>query len=283
VALSDKQKILDWFYREQPRTGLLDFADLLADATSGALGLSAADGAAYVASNSNRMWAAIRSEQEARKKDGVNPIFELLDAIRKCRWHSIGFGSAPSEMRRRLRLRSRAEIIARIDSLSWRQFEALGCAVVQLCGSRQIQLTPSGNECGVDFFATINVNGNNHVFSGDGTPIRVVGQSKKYESRVDVEKIKSFNEALTDVKKKEPKITALVPPWFQAARGPIIGWMVAHKGFKVGARTRAHNHGILLSDTIDLAEIAALSRQLTETAPANQRCNELIQRVQGFL
>jgi hypothetical protein len=282
--VSNKQKILDWFYREQPRNGLIDFDILMADATSAALGLSGIDNSAYVASNSNRIWNALRLEQQLREKDGVNPILDLIDAVRKCRWHSIPHGPVPpKEVRRRLRLSSRSTFIGRIDGLSWRQFEALGCAVAQLCGATKVHLTPSGNECGIDFFATITVNGNNHIFSGDKTPLRIVGQSKKYESRVDVEKIKAFNEALVDLQKKEPKVTALVPAWFQNARGPIVGWMVAHKGFKSGAKTRAHNHGILVSDTVDLAEIAALSRELIETASPNERSDQLVQRVQGVL
>jgi hypothetical protein len=283
VTSSNKTKILEWFYREAPRNGLIDFGDLMADATTRALALIGIDNDNYVASNSVRIWNALRSEQDIRKSQGVNPILEMIDAVRKCRWHSIGHSAPPSEMRRRLRLRSRPTIIERIDALNWRQFEGLGCAIVQLCGATQLQLTPPGNECGVDFFALITVIGNNHVFSGAGTPLRIIGQSKKYDTRVDEERIKAFNETLIDVQKKAPKITALVPPWFQAVRGPIVGWMVAHKGFKSGAKTRAYNHGILLSDTVDLAEIAALSRELTESASPDQRADELVKRVTALL
>ncbi|HSE19283.1 MAG TPA: restriction endonuclease [Pyrinomonadaceae bacterium] len=284
MSNSKQQTILDWFYRAQPRTGLIDFGDLLASAASEALGLSGMENAAYVASNSSRIWSALQLEQDLREREGVNPILEMIDVVRKCRWHSILLGVAPpAEMRRRLRLRSRPAMIERIDNLTWRQYEALGCVVSQLCGASQVHLTPPGNECGIDFFATVTVNGNNHVFSGSRTPLRIVAQCKKYESRVDVEKIKSFNDTLGDLRKKEPKVTALTPAWFQLTRGPIVGWVIAHKGFKSGAKTRAHNHGILLSDTIDLAEIAALSRDLPESMTTNERADELIKRIQGLL
>ena len=219
----------------------------------------------------------VTSTWEAIAEDDID------DGLTKCRWHSNAPAMARSDVRRRIRLRSRPAIIEGIDALNSREFEGLGCAIGELCGASHVHLTLSGNECGIDFFATITVNGNNHVFSGNETPMRIIGQCKKYESRVEVDKVKAFNEAITDVQKKEPKVTALIPAWFQATRGPIIGWMVAHKGFQSGAKTRAHNHGILVSDTIDLAEIAALSRGLSEVGLPNQRCDELVQRARRFL
>jgi Restriction endonuclease len=284
VTTSNKSKILEWFYRAKPRNGLIDFGDLMSDAAAGALSITGIDNAAFVASNSVRIWNALRSEQEIRKAQGVNPIFEMIDSVSKCRWQATGRKSTSAgELRRQLRLMSRPAIIGEIDTLDWRQFEALGCTIVQLCGANQFHLTPPGNECGIDFFATITVNGNSHIFSGATSPIRIIGQSKKYESRVDEDRIKVFNETICDLQKRAPKITKLVPAWFQAARGPIVGWMVAHKGFKSGARTRAHSHGILLSDTIDLAEIAALSRELAETASPDDRAKELVEKVKQLI
>lgn len=280
---SDKQRVLDWFYRESPRCGLLDFSDLLSEAASTAVGLTGDDRDRFVQSRSTGLWNSLRSLQESRRREGVTPVFELLEDVQKCRWFSSQRGSSVGESRRRIRLRSRPNMIETIDHLDWREYEALGCAIAELCGAGDVQLTSPGNECGIDFFAVIHVCGNNHIFSGSDTSLRVVGQSKKYENPVEVEKVKSFYDVLTDIHKKEPKVTSLVPAWFQEAGGPVVGWMVAHSGFQSGARTRARNHGILVSDTVDLAEIAALSRSITETASPDARCQALVTRTRSRL
>jgi hypothetical protein len=261
---------------------LLDFSDLLTEAATGALGLHGPERDAFVQSRSQSMWNALQSEQETRTRDGVAPVLHLIDDVKKCRWYSNGQSTTNRERYRRLRLASRPAFLSHIDDLTWREYEALGCETALLCGATHVELTPPGNECGIDFFAVLKLHGNNHVFTGKGTPLRVIGQSKKYESRVEVDRVKSFNEALVDVQKKEPKVTALTPAWFQAHRGPIAGWMVAHRGFQSGAKTRAHNHGILVSDTVDLAEIASLSRAL-ELGQPDERAQQLIGRVEARL
>ena len=127
------------------------------------------------------------------------------------------------------------------------------------------------------------VSGNNHVFSGASSPLRLIGQSKKYDTPVDVEKMRAFNETIDDVKKLEQKASRIIPAWFRAARGPIVGWIVSHSGFQDGAWTRAHNHGILASDSFDLAEIAALSRSLPEAFSPEKRAVEMSNQVRNIL
>lgn len=282
MAPSQKQQVLGWFFRALPEAGVHDFAALLRRAAEDSLGLSGLDLDAFLASRETGLWNALRSEQEARARDGLSVAFDMLEG-HQMRWHSMATAASHSEALRLLRLRSRPPILRAIDALTWRQYEALGCEVAVMCGATELHLTPPGNECGVDFFAIIQQPGNNHVFSGGGSLLRVIGQSKKYDSRVEVERVKAFNDTISDVKRREPTVTAIVPAWFLAHRGPIVGWMVSHSGFQSGARSRAHNLGILASDTVDLAEISALSRVLELSDSPQDRVRALVDKIDARL
>jgi hypothetical protein len=180
-------------------------------------------------------------------------------------------------------LQSRPTILSGIDTLDDRQYEALGGVISRLIGANAVFLTRRGNEGGIDFFASIHVYGSSHLFSGISSPVRVIGQSKKYKNPVQVDKIKEFIQTVQDVKNYRDEVRKHVPPWFRTARGPIVGWIIAHSGFQSGAQSRANTDGIVLSDSTDLAEIAALSRQLPRNQSASARAKHLESLVMNIL
>lgn len=275
---SDTELILRWFYREVFPSGILEFDDLLAHAVVSALERSRMDAEAYVYKNSKRHWNDFLEKTEHDKQLGRSPLFLIQDRdSRRLKWipSNVGLGPSLKEKSRTLRLGARPHITRMIDLLSDRQYEALGCVVSRLAGATEIRLTPRGNEGGIDFFALINTPARCHIFHGDYRPLRIVGQSKKYKDKVQVDRVKEFIETLDEVKRQSPEIEHLVPPWFRTTSGPVVGWLIAHSGAQGGAMTKARNHGIIISDTIDLAEISALSRQIDISSSAEERAKIL--------
>jgi hypothetical protein len=59
--------------------------------------------------------------------------------------------------------------------------------------------------------------------------------------------------------------------------------MVAHSGFQNGAQNEAKKHGLVLSDSRDLAEIVALSRKFYPAGAVQDRVAGLNQDVEALL
>jgi hypothetical protein len=281
--MSKVGKLLDWFHRAPARVGTHDFRDLLMEACRAALGMSRSEAERYAVGNSNRVWQGLSEHQYHRSKMGVTATMHLLEDTRKCAWSSCQPRELADRPRFWIRHKARPHMLSSIDTLSSREYEALGCVTALLCGAQHVKLTPPGDECGVDFFAVVGVHSNNHVFGGMGSLIRVVGQSKKYESKVPVDRIRGFNDTLEDIRRTERKVSDLVPAWFHANHGPIVGWMISHRGYQSGALSRAKSHGILVSDSLDIAEISALSRQIDETLRPQDRAQTLKLNTARFL
>ncbi len=143
--------------------------------------------------------------------------------------------------------------------------------VCRFSGARETLLTPAGSEGGIDFFALIDVPGKCHLFSGATGPLRVVGQSKKYSSAADLGVVRDFITAIENVRKRQPSVERRIPLWFRTSRGPVVGFLVAHNGLQSGAESMARDHGIVVADSLDLAEVAALSRRLAVHADPHCR------------
>lgn len=123
-----------------------------------------------------------------------------------------------------------------------------------------------------------------HLFRGSGHPLRIVGQCKKYDRAIEESKAKEFVETIQTVKYRgEAKIERLVPGWFHATRGPIVGVLIARSGFQAAADTKARNHGLVVADTLDLAEIAALSKELPESLGGSARADLCLGKVNQML
>jgi len=270
---SEIDSILRWFYRESFPQGILEFDELLARAVAKSLRKSQMDVEAYVYANAPRNWSAILQRIDADKLLGRSPMFNVEDIEnRKLTWLPSNITSFDSSKKRHLavKLGSRPYLLRMIDTLTDREYEGLACVISKFAGASYVKLTPRGNEGGIDFFASINCPARCHIFGGAHRPLRIVGQSKKYSDKVQVDEVKEFTTTLEEVRNQNPSIEHLVPTWFRSASGPRVGWLVAHNGVQSGGLTKAGNHGIIVSDSIDLAEIAALSRQISYFTPHSE-------------
>ncbi len=258
MSSNNKQQILAWFCRHDFLPGIIRFDDALIDAAASALDMDRPSAEAFSAANSTTYWNWLMRFEESGCKRGLESLFIVKDfTSRQLAWRARDF-SAPcgsGERARRRLLQSRSSLLRAIDSLNPRHYEARGCVACRLCGGTEVFLTPTGNDSGIDFFAQMPWPGSSHVFSHRGGPLRLVGQCKKYESKVTVEKVKNFVETLNEVRNRNPSVEDLVPGWFRVGSGPILGWIIGHSGFQSGAEDKARNQGILYSDSRDLCEM----------------------------
>lgn len=154
---------------------------------------------------------------------------------------------------------SRPSILRQLDTLNDREYEAMACVACNAIGARFQVLTPSGNEGGIDFIATLPMKNSCHIFSAIGSELRIIGQCKKYQTPVTVDRLDQFIQTMNNVRYRNERVRKHLPSWFEEARGPIIGWIVAHAGYQTGASDQAKAHGIILSDTIDMTELFSFS------------------------
>lgn len=276
---SEAELILGWFDRRAFGTGVLQFDDLLAEAVGDVLGKSALDTEPYVYSNSNDLWNSFLGKLDSDRRLGRSILFEIRDrATRRVRWipSCVGQMLTGHARHRAVSLAARPAVLQRIDALTSREYEALGCVVSQLAGATRVFLTPPGNDAGIDFLAIITVPARCHVFGGAERPLRIIGQSKKYSNRADVAEIREFITTITEIQNQSSDLGHLIPPWFWAANGPIVGWFIAHSGVQSGGATKARNHGILVSDSLDLAEIIALAHSVDRSSPPLQRADAFL-------
>lgn len=272
-----------WFYRSE-FDDIFAFTQKLQDAAQAALNKDAIAAEAYAESNAKTVWNYVMQAQEQDADRGISRIFEVLDpTAMTLRWCSPQ-PSGPIGTSKAARLRQRPEILKLIDGLDDREFEALGCVAMTLAGATKVTLTPAGNEGGVDFFALVPLSSRCHLFSGGTHPIRVIGQSKKYSGAVQPGRLKEFLQTIDEVKYGgEAKTEKVVPAWFRAARGPIVGMMLAHRGFQSGAESRARRHGVITASSLDLAETMVLSRAIPADLPGPQRAAECKSRIEALL
>jgi hypothetical protein len=273
----EKPALLRWLYRSEFE-GIVAFRDMLRRGARAALGKDAIAAEAYVETNLNSVWNYLLQAQDADEKRGISRIFDVFDPTAR----TLQWCSPLCDARRAARLKDRAAILSMIDALTNREFEALACVALRLVGATETFLTPPGNEGGVDFFALVPSPTRCHLFSSGSHPLRIIGQSKKYSNPVEASVFKEFLQTINEVKSGgEPKTEKIIPTWFHV-RGPIIAVMVAHSGFQSGATTRARRHGVIIADSIDMAEILALSRGIPEHLPSLDRvlkCKDSIQAI----
>ena len=278
--------IIRWFYRESFGPGVLDFDTLLYDAVTLSLGKSPMDAEAYLQRNRGRLWSELLKNLDFDVRAGRQASFDVADRYgRKLQWLPANAASLGHVKDKQFRIRQRARpfMLQLIDSLDERQYEALGCVVSELVGATNVLLTPVGNERGIDFLATLQIPGKCHVFGGIQRLFRVVGQAKKYESRVEYKEVQRLNSTIDEIKHRSPDVQKFMPSWFQAASGPIVGWLIAQRGVQSGSIAYAQHHGITVSDSIDLAEIAALSREVDCSQRPEQRAEILRIKIDAHL
>lgn len=274
MAKGAKQTLLEWVYRrefDRPTR----VRDMVVVGANIALKKSMESSELYAEASANAFGNYLLNHQEAEERRGLIRSFKILDSSTTLlSWYGVGDSSPRSHelIRSHARLRHRPAFLRMIDSLDDREYEALSCVVLKIGGANNVFLTPQKNEGGIDFFAVVPAPGYCHLFAGGTHPLRIVGQCKKYKSAVSEALMKEFVETIQVVKYRgQSKVEKLVPSWFHSVRGPIIGLMIADSGFQSGADTKARNHGIITADTLDIAEIAALSKIFPESLPADSR------------
>ena len=276
MAKSQKMLIFSWFYRQNCRPGNFSFDALLTEAVTATLDTSRTNPEAFVQHNAKRYWNWLLEQQQTDVGNGITPIFWIRDrSFRAVQWWAFTFNPniSKKEQRKKIAMQARPNILRRIDLLTDTKYEALGCFASDYSGASDTVLTPRGNEGGIDFFAKIMIPGRAHVFQGENGPLRIVGQSKKYTSPVSGEKAQLLISSINDVKHNYHTVSKVTPSWFRATKGPIAGWLIAHSGFQSGCLTRAKDHGIFTSDSIDLAEIFCGSHHMPIDRSAEYRAN----------
>jgi hypothetical protein len=281
---SEKPALLQWLYRSEFES-VVPLKALLQRGAHVVLGKDTPAAEAYAESNLNAFWNYLLKEQESDSQRGVSRVFEIVDPMaRTLRWCPLPPHSCSLQARRTRRLRHRPAMLSMIDTLNNREYEALACASLSLVGASETFLTPPGNEGGVDFFALLPSPGRCHLFSGGHHPLRIVGQSKKYASAMEAGEFKEFLTTMEEVKHGgQPKTDKIVPAWFRAVYGPIVGLVIAHSGFQSGATTRARQHGILTAESLDMAEMVALSKMIPEYLAGVDRAMEFKKRIRALL
>lgn len=281
--VSDKRRVLNYLLRKEPEPGFFDFQEILREAVASSLDKTGTDIDRYVQSRLKSYWNDIKVLNQEDMKRGIKPQFIIEDEISKKVSYYLSQERLSLPLKKAILLRSRTSILKKIDSLNPRKYEALSCLIMQLLGARDVLLTASGNEAGIDSLCAIKFGEGSHYLFGANGPVRVICQCKKYSTPVQVKEIKEFNSTLDDIHHLTEKVRDILPDWFRASKGPIIGWFISHSGFQSGATDRAKNHGIVLSDSRDLAEIIAGCRKFANGKSNSERARVLMDRVQKIL
>jgi hypothetical protein len=281
---SERKKIYRFFTRKEIGNGNVSFDDILLEAIEVCLGKIGLVRDNYFDANVGRLWNYLLQEQENQHNlNGINPIFKVVNSTSRTICCYVSEKFSVSNDRKYYLLKSRPYLLNEIDLLNPREYEALAAFVCKLLGANNILLTPSGNEAGIDFVATIKFHENSHYLLGSNGPIRIIGQCKKYSSAVQVDKIKEFTTTLNEVHNLHQKVRKVLPSWFSQAKGPILGWVISHSGFQQGAKDKGKEYGLILSETRDLGEIIAASKKYYVNVPINTRHNFLRNEVSLYL
>ena len=178
------------------------------------------------------------------KARGVTPPL-LFDSTSRCIWQCDN-----SQYKRVWRFR---RSLIKLTSLSDDFFESLCCYAIHCMGG-QVYKTRSGNDGGVDGFGVLDSIQNNHIF-GHSNHLRIVGQFKNYNSKLQINQFESFLHTLNNVRHMSTRVRKEMPDFFLSAKGPIVGWFVSKNGFQRQVYDQAKWHGVILSDLLDLIEI----------------------------
>ena len=278
--MSEKKDLFAALHRTELATGNISFRQLLSSLAESVLAKSRTDADAFADANLRKYWNWLAKEVDNHSERGLTPYFTLAGsgvyAISSA-CESLRASSDIESQKRGSMALSRPAILRKIDAMTDREYEALACIACSAIGSGNTHLTPPGNEGGIDFFATLSIKTGAHVFSAVGAELRIVGQCKKYASPVAVDKLEQFITTMQNVRHRSERVRRHIPAWFADARGPILGWVMSHSGFQTGAADEAKSHGIIVSDTLDIAELLSLSDTFHPTLSHADRADRMIE------
>lgn len=269
-----KQEIFNQIIRKDYITGIYQFESIIEEILLN-IGFDKVDIDSLITSEIYSLWNYVIKKHDELIKKKTKPFFIIKDEYSR----KISLFPEREDLNKNCSnylIKSRPNILREIDLMNSRQYEALSCIVCKILGADKVILTRSGNEGGIDFIATIPFSTKSHYFFGINGPIRIVGQSKKFNTKkLQDNSVKEFVTTLNDIYNLNPKIINIIPNWFRSAKGIIIGWFINHSGFQSGAISRSNNYGFILSDSIDLAEIISSSRKFFPLQPSHERANSL--------
>lgn len=266
--------------------GNLDFRTILAEVVESTLLMPTIDAQAFAQANFKKYWNWFLEDLDNQRTRGILPYYTPVGGATNAFSHTahsmLQSGVAQEVAHGQLAI-SRPAILRQIDALTDRQYEAMACVACQVIGAKFQQLTPPGNEGGIDFLATLTVKDCCHVFSSMGAELRIVGQCKKYQSPVAVDRIEQFLQTMSNVRHRSERVRKHLPAWFETARGPIVGWVIAHSGYQTGSADEAKKHGIVLSDSMDMADLFSFANSFNGAAPPLMRAQSLLSSCQMIL
>lgn len=278
MILSQRRDIFKFFTRTVIGEKIVSFDDIYLKAIENVLNKKGADRDNYYDANVKGHWNYIlKTQEEEYNNKRIEPLFSVVNSTtRTIRCHAHEKLSNTSSLTTRYQnLLSRPYILNEIDLITPRQYEALSVYICKLLNANNVYLTPAGNEAGIDFIATIAFSDDSHYLFGINGPIRIIGQSKKYSDPVKIDKIKEFNTTLNDVYHLTTKIRSILPAWFSQSKGIIVGWIIGHSGFQQGAKDRAKDFGIVLSETRDLGDLISCSDKFYPSLAIDRRHQDL--------
>ena len=215
----------------------------------------------------SNLWHLFKNFNQSFVSKGIYPYYEITDdTLFKYRlFHSEQLTDTKKSIILKNKLKRRFEIKKFIDELSWREYESVGCYISQLCGANNnyIHLTPSGNERGIDFLSIIPAYGKFHLFPNHYKRIKLIGQSKKWDSSTPRERVSLMNDSIENIRRKNSDVLELIPDWFLTENGSYQGIIFSHSGYQSGALDLAREYGIITADSFDLTEIISLKYDLT--------------------
>lgn len=282
--MSDLVKIYTFFTRYSFPATDFSFDVILTEAIERCLFKTDVERDIYFEANVKRIWNYVKKTQyELCKEKSILPLFSIQQESTRIIRCYVNDCFQKTLDKKYYFLKSRPNILNEIDLLSHREYEALSILLCENLSANNTLLTPRGNEGGIDFIATIKFSETSHFLFGVNGPIRIIGQCKKYNTAVQVDKVKEFNSTIGDVHRLYPKVKNVLPLWFLQSKGPIIGWIISHSGFQQGAKNRAKDFGLILSDTLEIGEVFSSSKKFFQNMPYDMRHKQIKKGVQDIL
>lgn len=250
----EDKDLIRHIYRKRYPDFVLSFDDILKDALRSTVTADDVEIERLTDAKKKNVWRILNREIVQDLNNHIVPVFDIVDiGSRQIRW--IGLSCSGIHNNNRYHYTVRPTLYRLIDELTDRQYEALACVICKMFGAQNVMLTAAGNEGGIDFFASISFSNSAHYLFGTKGPLRIVGQCKKYSSRDNVGHMKEFVQTLESVYNQSYRAGEILPHWFKATSGPIIGWHIANIGHQSGASDIAKNFGIITSNTKELIDL----------------------------
>ena len=258
--MSDSKKLLIWLLCSNfGDENTEKFTDHVYELAKAELDKDVSEAQKYAASCSKRLWNYILRKNETLEKQSLKPVLHPLDNM------GMLFMKHPpltSKSVKLVKLRYRWKVLSWLYQMHWRDYEYIGAFCLYLNGGDDIFITTRGNEGGVDFGGIVDYFGSSQSIHSNGQRFRVIGQSKKFNSPANVNKVREMNDVMTSVRKLSPKQTKQIPSNFKTTNGPLVCWMTAHSGFQSGASSLARENGIITCDSVSLSEEILKSKRI---------------------